>query len=461
MGINVDHKGTKSKKVVIFGGGLAGISAAKLLIEQGYSVSLVEKRPFLGGRAYSFSTPELDTDVDNGQHVFMGCCTSYLRLIRELGSYGTTFVQENLKIEVLLGSQSGWLTSWPWLKILHMLPALIGYPHLGILDKIRVFYGLACISLDDRRSNSAKKDGENFLLWLKQHYQSNRAIKNFWNLIILPSLNDNIENVNTEMAMLVLQEGFLSHPKNSIIGFGKAGLDSLTTTPAENLILKGGGTLLLGKTVRKININEHNATSIKLSDGSTLEADAFISALPFDVLLNCLPIEQKQNSFFSTIQHLKYAPIVNIHFWYDKPVMSQAFVSVLNSPIQWVFNRSEIQSVDQTTLQHLCISLSGAWEFVGVEKSKLIELFTNEMHRVFPEAKHANVQKAFVIKQPNATFRSLPESGTHRPSQITPIPNFYLAGDWTNTGWPSTMESAVRSGELAAQALMSKNDVDR
>ena len=460
MDINADHKSAKSKKVVIVGGGLAGISAAKLLIEQGYTVSLVEKRPFLGGRAYSFSTPELDTDVDNGQHVFMGCCTSYVKLIQELGSYDTTFVQKNMEIEVILDSQSGWLTSWPWLKLLHLLPALIGYPHLGILDKIRVIYALVCISLDNREINSAAKDSENFLLWLKQHYQSERSIENFWNLIILPSLNDNIQNVNTYMAMLVLQEGFLNHPKNSIIGFGKAGLDSLTTTPAEQLILKRGGSLLLGKTVNKININEYQATSVELSDGSTLEADAFISALPFDVLLKCLPFEQRQNPFFSTIQHLAYAPIVNIHFWYDKPVMSQAFVSVLDSPIQWVFNRSEIQGVGQTALQHLCISLSGAWEFVGVEKNKLIELFTTEMHRVFPKSRHANIEKAFVIKQPSATFRSLPGVRAHRPSQITPIPNFYLAGDWTNTGWPSTMESAVRSGELAAQALVSKNDIE-
>ena len=456
MDINADNQGTKAKKVVIFGGGLAGITAAKYLIDQGYSVSLVEKRPFLGGRAYSFSTPELDTDVDNGQHVFMGCCTSYTRLIQDLGSYDATFVQEKLEIEILLDSKSGWLTSQPSLKILHMLPALIGYPHLGILDKIRVMYGLACIRLDDRKNNSVKKDRESFLLWLKRHHQSKNSIENFWKLIILPSLNDNIHSVNTDMAMLVLQEGFLGHPTNSIIGFGKAGLDSLTTTPAENLILKKGGTLLLGKTVIKINIDEQLATSVKLSDGSTLEADAFISALPFDTLLNCLPIEQKQSSFFSPIQHLKYAPIVNIHFWYDKPVMSQAFVSVLNSPIQWVFNRSEIQSSGQTSSQHLCISLSGAWEFVDLAKSELIKLFTNEMHRVFPKSRHANIEKAFVIKQPNATFRCLPGSGAYRPSQITPISNFFLAGDWTNTGWPSTMESAVRSGKLAAQALVSK-----
>ena len=191
MVINSDHKSAKSKKVVIVGGGLAGISAAKLLIEQGYTVSLVEKRPFLGGRAYSFSTPELDTDVDNGQHVFMGCCTSYVKLIQELGSYDTTFVQKNMEIEVILDSQSGWLTSWPWLKLLHLLPALIGYPHLGILDKIRVIYALVCISLDNREINSAAKDSENFLLWLKQHYQSERSIENFWNLIILINQNFN------------------------------------------------------------------------------------------------------------------------------------------------------------------------------------------------------------------------------------------------------------------------------
>lgn len=456
MDVNSDRKGSKSKKVVILGGGLAGISATKLLIEQGFSVSLVEKRPFLGGRAYSFRSSELATDVDNGQHVFMGCCTSYVRLLQTLGSYDATFIQKRLKVEVVLDNRSGWIFSWPHLRMLHLLPSLISYPHLGIFDKIRVIYGLICIRFDDRKIDSAGKDSESFLTWLEQHYQSKQSIENFWNLIILPSMNDNIKNVNTDMAMLVLKEGFINHPKNSILGFGKSGLNSLTTTPAEQFIAKNGGSLILGKSVNKINIDKYQIKSVKLSDGSNLEADAFISALPFDVLLGCLPVEQRKSPFFSAIESLSYSPIVNIHFWYDKPVMSQIFVAVLNSPIQWVFNRSEIRGDHQTTLQHLCISLSGAWEFIAVEKNKLIELFTDEMRRVFPKARHAKIEKAFVIKQPNATFRSLPGVGAHRPSQVTPISNFYLAGDWTNTGWPSTMESAVRSGELAAQALISR-----
>ena len=446
----------RGKTVAVLGGGLAGLSAARTLLERGYHVKLIEKRPFLGGRAFSFHSSEVDTEVDNGQHVFMGCCIYYIDFLKALGAYENAFLQHSLRAEVVRGGKRGTLVSAPLLGPLHLLPSFVRYPHMGAADKLRAVYGLFRAWLTNRRRHAAALDAESAIDWLKRHHQSDRAIENFWNLIVLPTLNDDVRCVNADMVLMVVQEGFLRQPRDAAIGYARVGLSSLAGVPGMRFIEDRGGKVVLGKTVRELAIDDGGLSAVRLSDGSTLVADAYVSALPFRELLKCLPPEQARHPFFADVAGLTSSPIVGLHMWYDRQVMEEDFIAALDSPIQWVFNRSRIQGENGLHGQYVTVSLSGAWDFVDRPKDELRKLFTEEMRRLFPLARDAVVKKCLVVKQPEATFRCVPGVASHRPSETTPIPNLFLAGEWTDTGWPSTMEGAVRSGVYAAEALASR-----
>ena len=432
------------------------MSAARSLVESGYSVTLVEKRPFLGGRAFSFHDPQAGCEVDNGQHIFMGCCRYYIDLVRDLGTAEKSFLQKKLQAEVLLDGKSGVLYSTPALGALHLLPALLRYPHLGFRDKVLALYALILAKFTGRAKQAEKLDKQTFYQWLKRRGQTERAIDNLWNLIILPTLNDDIRHVNADMGLMILQEGLLNRPRDASIGYSRVGLTSLTGDPARRFLQERGATLLLGRAIKSLVVDDSRVCDVELSDGSHVTADAYISALPFDELLQVLPTEVTRDPYFSAIAGLEFSPIVGIHLWYDRPIMEQDFVAFLDSPVQWVFNKSLIQEAEQEEGQYVCISVSGAWDFVDRPKDELRELFAREMEKLFPKAREASILRSLVVKQPEATFRCTPGVAQRRPSQVTPISNLLLAGEWTDTGWPSTMEGAVRSGVFASDALASR-----
>ena len=453
MGRKSDAASTDPKTVVVIGGGLAGLAAARSLTSYGYAVTLIEKRPFLGGRAFSFNDAEVGCEVDNGQHVFLGCCSYYLDLLRDIGTVDKTFLQSSLRVEVVRNGRRGVLSSVPALGPLHLLPSFVRYPHLGLLDKLRAAYGLLRIKLTDRRKGLDRLDGQTLYQWMKNNLQSERAIDNLWNLIILPALNDDVRDVSANMGLMVLQEGLVKRPGDAAIGYSRVGLTSLTGDPAARFIEERGGTVLLGKSVRSVRIEGDEATAVELADGSEVRADAYVSALPFDILPKVLPRDVAESPFFARLSGLASSPIVGVHLWYDRPVIDSDFIAVLDSPVQWVFNKSTISGAGSEGGQYVCISVSGAWDFVNRPKEALRELFVGEMARIFPEAGSARVERFLIVKQPWATFRSVPGAADYRPPQETPIRNLFIAGDWTETDWPSTMEGAVRSGVFAAEKL--------
>lgn len=456
MGRQPDSNDTTPQEVVVLGGGLAGLAAARSLLDLGYRVTLVEKRPFLGGRAYSFHDPQAGGEVDNGQHVFLGCCTYYRDLLKTLGAEDQAFLQKSLRTEVFLDGRRGVLYSTPLLGPLHLLPSFIGYPHLGATEKLLAAWCLVRAKLTDRRKRSEELDRETFYDWLKRHRQSERAIANLWNLIILPALNDDVRHVSADMGLMVVQVGLLGSASDAALGMARVGLSSLTGEPARRFIESRGGTMRLGKTVRSLTFDNGRVAGANLSDGEVVTGDLFVSALPYADIARIVPDGDGGRPFFARIAGLTSSPIIGIHIWYDRPVMEQEFAAFLDSPVQWVFNRTRIQGVDPDGGQYLCISVSGAWDYVDRPKEELRELFTAEMARLFPKAAEARIERSLVVKQPQATFRPLPGASALRPTQVTPIPNLFLAGDFTDTGWPSTMEGAVRSGVLAARALASR-----
>ena len=440
--------------MAVLGGGLAGMTAAWRLTRAGYAVSLIERRPYLGGRAYSFVDRETGQQVDNGQHVFLGCCTAYVELLREIGTLGLTARQRRLHIEVRSpGGKRGVLTGLPLPPPLHLLPSFLAYPHIGMRDKLRAIPAMLRIQRE-RDRNRPELRSVSFGEWLRRNGQSERTVANFWDLIVIPTLNDAAEDVSASMGFMVFQVSLLWDAHGADVGYARGGLSEIMGEPMERRLRAAGTQLLLGRTAERLVIDPKSAavTGVELADGEVQRADWYVSALPPDALLALLPESARRDPAFTAASTHTWSPIVNLHVWYNRPVADFDFIALVDSPLQWVFNRTRIAGLDGPG-QYLTVSLSGAWEFWPMTKQNLRELFVAELARVLPAAREANVERFVVVKEQRATFRSQPNAPDNRLGARTPISNLVLAGDWTDTGWAATMEGAVRSGNTAAQAV--------
>ena len=432
------------------------MAAACDLADRGHPVVLMEKRPFLGGRAFSFPEPDTGQEIDNGQHVFLGCCTAYMDFLAKLGALDNTHIPPRLDVPVLgYGGRKGVLRSVNLPAPFHLAPSLLRYPYLSWSEKLRVLYGGLRIYMTRRRGGKGRPGGETFASWLKRHHQTDSAIDRFWNLIILPTLNDDISEVSADMGLMVFQEGVLKSRASAGIGYAKVGLSELVSEATKSYLSARGGEVLLGAGAREIAVDGDGVCGVQTSNG-VVKGDWYISALPSYDLTAMLPSPLADGDFFSRAKGLSYSPIVDVHIWYDRPVMDEAFSGFVDSPLQWVFNKTRMRGDEGDSGQYLCISLSGAWQYADMPKQEIREMFLDEMKRVFPRARDAQVERLLVVKQPRATFRSVPGVEAHRLPSATPISNLFLAGEWVDTGWPGTMEGAVRSGRTAAQALSTR-----
>jgi len=343
-------------------------------------------------------------------------------------------------------------------KPLHMLPSFLAYRHLGLWDKLTTVYGLLRLSVTDRANPALQQ--ETFAQWLRRHRQTQRSIDNFWDLIVKPCANDGVEDVSATMGIMIFQDGILKSPRSSRIGYAREGLSTLMGEAAKAYLESNGATLITGQSATSLQLHENAQTdespiaAVRLSNGDTLQADAYVSALPLADLTPLLPPPLALSPFFAPLAQLQTAPIVNVYLWYDRPVMEQDFVALVDSPLQWVFNKTAIMGHNGGPGQYVTVSLSAAFNYVNQPKQAVQEMCTEAMKEAFPKAKLARVIRSLVVKQERATFRCLPGSHRSRPKPRTPIDNLFLAGDWTDTGWPSTMEGAVRSGVFAAQAVL-------
>ncbi len=430
------------------------MAAAWRLTDQGHRVTLVERRPYLGGRAYSFIDKETNTQVDNGQHVFLGCCASYIRFLREVGTLELTHRQPALSVEVRNGQgRRGVLRSLPLPPPLHLLPSFFRYPHIGWREKLRAVPVLLKLWRTPFR-NRPELERESFYDWLHRHGQSDHAIDNFWDLIIVPTLNDSSRNASAAMGFMVFQVGLLRDRHGADVGYARTGLSEVMGNAVERRLRERGATLLLGRAVNRLLTDDAlSVTGVELTGGERLKADWYVSALPSDALMEVLPPEVRELPELAPAANHTWSPIVDVHIWYDRPVADFEFVAFVESPVQCVFNKSRIMGQENGSEQYLCVSLSGAWEFWPMSKQELHELFTRELQRLLPRAREANIVRFLVVKEQKATFRSLPGTSAYRLPAETPLANLFLAGDWTDTGWPATMESAVRSGETAAERV--------
>ncbi len=444
---------------LVIGGGLAGIAAAAELAESGWRVILLEARKTLGGRVFSYREPQGNRDLDNGQHVIVGACHNFVAFMERIGAGSDWYLQTRLDVPVHdENGRCGRLYGAPAPAPIHLLPAFLTYPHLGFVDKIKAVRGLVAAMRADRRSDGL--DDMTFYQWLRSHGQSERNIDNLWNVLIEGTLNDNIREVSAAMGLMIVQDGLLKGRNEANVGYATLSLGEAIAVPAGRYLRRLGVRICSGRAVHCINTDRDGKVKhVTDSSGQVLSADAYVSAVPFWTLGKILSDELSGLEPFPSLGQLQTSPIVNVHLRYDRQVMSGDFRYFLNSPLQWVFNGSHIRTDgnDAGGGQSLTISISAAWDRIDSSRSELTEMAVGEMAHAFPAARDAMLLDAAVVKQRNATFRCVPGAQRLRPGPRTGSPNLFLAGEWTDTGWPSTMESAVISGYNAAAAVMSSS----
>ena len=447
-----------ARQAVIVGGGLAGIAAAMELADLGWKVRLLERRPYLGGRVYSFTDKESGQEIDNGQHIFMKCCTSYVALLEKLGVSHKATVQRRMHVPVINALQRrADLYSAPlWPPPLHLAPALLRYRHLSLADRLRVAWAAARMRLISRRSRD-RLDNVSFYDWLKAHGQRDAAIDGFWNLVVIPTLNDDVRRVSASQAIMVLQEGFLTNVHGADIGYASVGLSHLLYQEAQRYIEARGGTVLLDHNADQLAGDGSGVSGLRLHERGVMRAAAYVLAVPPREMADLLPEPLRRHDFFRRAAKLAMSPIVNLHMWYDRPVMVHSFAAFPDSDAHWVFNKSLILGDTTGHGQYIVVSLSGAHKFIDMPKDEIRARFLEEMPRLLPRAQGAAVTRFMIVKERHATFRPSPGAAAGRLPQRTPVPNLFLAGEWTDTGWPSTMESAVRSGVLCAREVAGRS----
>ena len=433
-------------RVAVVGGGLAGITAALDCARAGAHVTLLESRPRLGGAAYSVQRNGLE--VDNGQHVFLRCCTSYRELLARIGALDGVTLQPRLEIPVLSpGRATVWLRRSNLPVPLHLARSLIGYRFLSVRE--RVSAALAMDALGRIDTEDPANDDRAFGDWLRAKHQSPRAIENLWSLIARPTLNLVPDDASLAQAAYVFQTGLLRQAPAGDIGWARVPLSEIHDVAPRRALAEAGVDVHLRVRAEAIGCDPDGGFQIESSGRPTLHADAVVLAVPHDRAARLAPAGA---AVPASVAELGASPIVNLHVVYDRRVLELPFAAGVGTPVQWVFDRTV--GAGLANGQYLAVSLSAADAESSTTVAELRERYVPALAELLPPARDARVEQFFVTREHNATFRASPGARTRRPGPRTRQPGFVLAGSWTDTGWPATMEGAVRSGTAAAREVL-------
>jgi zeta-carotene desaturase len=450
------------RSVLVLGGGLSGLSAACALADAGVRVTLVEKRPFVGGRVFSFRHPRIPGEIDNCQHVITRACTAFLDFIRRIGGGADLHLQERLSIPFVDPATGVSVLEASELPMpLHLAPSFLRFKPLGMADKVRIAGALLAMMRMTPEEREAWET-QSFKRWLDGMDQTEAAVRMFWEPLVLAVCNARVALVSAAQALWVFQEAFLRSPRAGDMGWPRVGLTTLFADRAVAYLRARGGEVLTGQTALGLIVEADRVTGAFGRDGRHWKADAVITALPPRAMIDLIPGVWKTNGFFVPATKLEMTSIVGVHLWYDRPVAPWDFCACLNSEIQWVFNKSRINRPPDksgrgpvnSAFEYLNIVLSDGDKYIPVGKEEMQAKFDGEMRRLFPAAGNANLVHCVVVKESEATFRPAPGIRSSRLPAETPIKGLVLAGEWTDTGWPSTMEGAVRSGARAAEVVL-------
>lgn len=421
-----------TKKVVILGGGIAGLSAASFLSEKGFKTELIESSPKLGGRAYSFFDKDSGLIFDNGQHIMMGCYKETLKFLSLINASDNIDVQKELEVRFLApGFKEYILKSSGAFYPFNLLSGLLRFEALTLWERfslLRVFAKLWLYSEKDLRKRTV-------LQWLKEENQSSNSIKAFWEIICIGALNADIETASAYLFVHVMKEIFLKGNNNSKILLPALGLSEMYCNDAERFIMEKGGEIYFNETVEKISFNKNKVTSIKTDQRTLDDFDYVISALPYYSLKKILP-GIKDIPF-------EYSPILSAQVVLKENKLENKFYGLIDSPVHWIFNKGT----------HISIVISSAADLVKMGNEELCKMITTELIE-YIGIKKDDITSVKIIKEKRATFIPSNKVLSERPSTNTLVPNFFIAGDWVQTNLPATIEGAVLSSRMAADQIM-------
>jgi squalene-associated FAD-dependent desaturase len=452
------------QSVIVIGGGLAGLSAGIALAEAGWRVRLFEQRPFLGGRATSYVLPDGE-HVDNCQHVTLGCCTNLEDFYRRVGSADKIKFFDRLLFQDPQG-RTGEMQAGLLPAPFHMLGSFATFAPLTLADK----YSIGRAIMNILRSQGKPADleeagGISMLEWLRRRKQTPGAIERFWRVVLVSALDEELDRTDAHYGVDVFWKGFLSNRTGYRMGVPGVPLANLYDgCKAE--IERRGGEVNLRAPLRGIHVAGGAVTNVEFDGGRQESADAYVFALPHEALGELLPEEIKRlEPMLANLGKIQASPITGVHFWFDREVMREPFVTLLETTTQWIFNKTALYGVtngaSKEAGQYLQLVISASYDLLQKPRQEIIDLCLAELRHALPAAHEAVLTKATVIKEAAATFSPQPGVDKWRPKQETSIRGMYLAGDWTATGWPATMEGAVRSGYLAAEAVLRKAGTPR
>lgn len=445
------------KHVVVVGGGFAGLAAATRLAERGVAVTVLEARGRLGGRAYSFQDEATGTVVDNGQHAMMGCYSATLGFLARIGAAAQVVRQPSLHVELRHPSRGSGVISCPPLPgPLHMLGGVLRYGLLTPTERLRALVaGVRLMALRRRHDPwLASVTVDEMLIALGQ---SPNARACFWHPIAIATLNESPGRAAAAPFVEVLARAFFGSRADSQFVLPRVGLSEMYVDGARAFLEARGGHVELHAPVAAVFLKGGRVDGVALRDGRRLFADACVLAVPPTALGSLLPPTLRARAPWSGVGTFETSPIVSVHLWYDRPVLDTDFVGLLGTTTQWAFDRTRIvcgnaaRPGDGASAEHAVSTVvSAARDVVEWDTDRIRDQVVADLASVLPHARAARVTRAIVVKERRATIATTPDVERRRPDVVTPIPGLLLAGDWTDTGLPPTIESAVLSGERAA-----------
>ncbi|MGC2161413.1 MAG: hydroxysqualene dehydroxylase HpnE [Silvibacterium sp.] len=436
------------QSVTIVGGGVAGLAAACALSDSGYRVRLLERRPYVGGRASSYEHPGTGEVIDNCQHILLGCCTNLIDLYRRLGVLDEIFWSGVITF-LEPGGRRSRLASSSLPAPLHTAASFLGAKCFSLSDKLTIARGILGFLRE------TPLDGEeNFAQWLARHRQTQRAIQRFWHPVLASALNEDPENISVRYAAKVFREAFLFSAQGGRMGIPRLPLSELYGSAVRYIEARGGEVRL-----RAVADGfERNGDQWMVRSGEDVfSSDRLLLALSFEGLASLLPIlpqNEESEALSRNLEQFHHSPITSVHLWFDREITELTHAALLDTTIQWMYNKSKLHTGSQKEQgSYLELVVSASKTLVPMQRQQIIDLAMRELASFFPAVHAAALVKAAVTKEVRATYSIRPLLDRVRPATRSPWPGVYLAGDWTATGWPSTMESGVRSGYLAAEAM--------
>ncbi|MES2309230.1 MAG: hydroxysqualene dehydroxylase HpnE [Verrucomicrobiota bacterium] len=436
---------TPAQKILIIGAGFAGLSAATELALKGHQVTVVEKLQYPGGRASSFEEAQTGDEIDNGQHALMGCYHSTLDLFKKWEVESLLEKPSRLRVPYRDKNKASLLQAAKLPAPLDMLSALLGFQALtwkGKISAIRLCLGL--------KLNCRPTESQTALEWLESSSQTPDSIQSVWEPLCLAALNEPLASASASLLATVIQKALLSGPHDAKIYLAKCGLSQLLHPQAPKMIEYCGGKVIYGTTVKSLTFKSDTCTTVEFSHGREESYDQVISTLPWFALKPLIPME---SNLFQVCEKIKSSPLMNLHLWFDQPLTKEPFIGFLHSPLHWLFNSSQFKQHPSKKGFHHSIVISGSYEWDEKTTAEIVQMTLNELSILLPESKDLKPIHHFLYRSKTATFASTPSNNAIRPTSATDWKNFWIAGDWTQTELPGTIEGAVVSGKRAATLL--------